>query len=922
MIDYLKKPWLGQLLFWSWNILFIILFLYAEVSSGFLSRIVKNAFVGFTSMDFAFFAGALLICPFVCVLIASTVLKNHSPSLLKLFYGFEMPFCLLLFIRIFGFGQLTTATTHLFILFVVGMLSYLSDILIKKENTPTWLRYFQQVGHALLLIIGIYSAILLSFFTIPLLAQFITVLFQIDWLDFSIVDFFQFGFFAVLFGCFFLLTSTVFIAMPIAAFFLYTKAFANKFTSGVLLGKLIMLITLFVNLALLVTFNLSQSQEFAFQELEKDFSVLENQQAFIINSAKIKEGLLNAYLSPYRYFGSKEANTEVSSMYGDAFNFKPATCLHIQKAFNWIAAPFMYNGHSREDVRRAQQYYSEYFDANIQRAEKTAISSALKSTWNRDGIEAGLLNINQEMVFIEKQEVTVTEMKDVAEIEIYESYVNHTFDRQEIFYYFTLPSNAVFTSMWLSDDDKKKKYAFKVSPRGAAQQVYRNEVKRRVDPSLLEQVGPNQYRLRAFPIEAKTREHRGRNFDVIDGKPFHLWLSYKVLMNEKNEWPLPIVQEKRNVFWNKKTQLTINGKSVDKTDDWLPSHIPAKYSGSRKKHSVQISDSISIEIDPEAITHTPMSSERKKMAVLIDGSYSMNGSREALMEAIEKLGNSHIQEYHPRDMEFFFINEAVKKYPLPELLSDLQSNKLIFFKGKSYSEMLELYQKSNKVDELVDAVLILSDAGNYESAKNSSVELKLINSPVYLWHLSEKKASIYTDDFLEIIQNTEGAIVGNLDELSKVIELNLYDQGVLSYKDGAMFKLKKTDPSSLDAKAAADSPISEIATKLFIEKMKVPKEGPERLALLDEAHRLALKEKIVTTFSSMIVLVNDRQKKALEEAEKADDRFQREKETGAEMPGANIDATGVPEPHEWLLLAIVFLLLLYRYYERKRQLTV
>jgi hypothetical protein len=64
-------------------------------------------------------------------------------------------------------------------------------------------------------------------------------------------------------------------------------------------------------------------------------------------------------------------------------------------------------------------------------------------------------------------------------------------------YYFSLPESAVITGVWLGDSpDRNQRYEYTVAPRGAAQAVYRNEVRRNMDPALVEQIGPRQYRLR------------------------------------------------------------------------------------------------------------------------------------------------------------------------------------------------------------------------------------------------------------------------------------------------------------------------------------------------------------------------------------------------------------------------------------------
>ena len=117
------------------------------------------------------------------------------------------------------------------------------------------------------------------------------------------------------------------------------------------------------------------------------------------------------------------------------------------------------------------------------------------------------------------------------------------------------------TGIWLGEtSDRSQSHPFQVSTRGAAQQVYKAQIQRRVDPALLEQVGPQNYRLRVYPILPK-------------GKPMHMWMTYKV-MKQDNSWSLPHLNEQRNVYWNRSTQRTIDGKSVTVRDKWLRTQLP------------------------------------------------------------------------------------------------------------------------------------------------------------------------------------------------------------------------------------------------------------------------------------------------------------------------------------------------------------
>ena len=170
---------------------------------------------------------------------------------------------------------------------------------------------------------------------------------------------------------------------------------------------------------------------------------------------------------------------------------------------------------------------------------------------------------------------------DLAEIELHEVYENRTGDPQEILYYFSLPETAAVTGLWLGEtDDRGAAFAFTISPRGAAQRVYRAEVQRRRDPALLEQVGPRQYRLRAFPIPASTVDNaggRGRSRpEIVPGRAMHLWMRYRALA-DGDAFPLPHLLEERNAYRDRATRRTLDGRPISlDAATWLPASIAAE----------------------------------------------------------------------------------------------------------------------------------------------------------------------------------------------------------------------------------------------------------------------------------------------------------------------------------------------------------
>ena len=228
----------------------------------------------------------------------------------------------------------------------------------------------------------------------------------------------------------------------------------------------------------------------------------------------------------------------------------------------------------------AAQLYEDFFDQPITDGEREAVVRAVRSTWSADQAEAAWRAVDDREVRLNRQEVTVSEHGDWAEIELYEVYQNVTSERQEVIYYFSLPESAAVTGVWLGNSpDRSLRFAYQVAPRGAAQASYRSELIRNVDPALIEQIGPRQYRLRVFPIDpinistdfdgAKTTR------TVHEGPELHLWLTYRTPAID-GAWPLPQLADKYNVFWDRTSERSIAGKAVRGNEsDWLPASVPA-----------------------------------------------------------------------------------------------------------------------------------------------------------------------------------------------------------------------------------------------------------------------------------------------------------------------------------------------------------
>jgi putative PEP-CTERM system integral membrane protein len=119
--------------------------------------------------------------------------------------------------------------------------------------------------------------------------------------------------------------------------------------------------------------------------------------------------------------------------------------------------------------------------------------------------------------------------------------------------------------------------------------------------------------------------------------------------------------------------------------------------------------------------------------------------------------------------------------------------------------------------------------------------------------------------------------------------------------------------------AANDGFAAFAARRLILNAMHRQRAALDDLDTLDHLHAIAIEHGVVTPYSSMIVLVEQRQKNLLDQLEARGDRFQREyEEVGETTPQSPFSVTGVPEPEEWLLLALAAAMLIWYVYTTRR----
>ena len=835
-----------QVLIWLINVpLLMIGYLGVLLSLG---TYLTDTVAGTLPVDFLFALTGFVAVPTFCVVLA----QRRQVSLSRLFYGVEAPLLLICTIRFFWLRELTFANGLIIVAGIVCAVAYLDELL--NENTRPW-QWLRMAVHSLMLLVGLYGGVVSLFYSIPFLVLLIRE---------PLILVYLFPFAIVLFPL---------ITAPLGTAGVYFRSWQqnlSELASDYGLRKAILSTAAVIIVTISTLIGLQhqpQNQAFALLNSPVDSS---SRQALIQKSDTIRSGLLNAYLAQYRYPNTRQ-DTTIRDLYR-SLDFPDSFAQSLQNAYSYLVSPFLYHG-NRADSDRAAHLYAQFFDTPIIKAEQKAIKQAIGATFRRNEAKAGLLDINEEKVWLAKQQITVKEHGDWADVELYEVYDNQTAQQEEILYYFSLPESAVVTGVWLGESaNKEQRFTYTVSPRGAAQQVYNEEVNRRVDPALLEQVGPRNYRLRAFPI---LPHGQGQ---------MHLWLTYKV-MQQEGGWALPQLQERRNIFWNQKTPRVWQGVATQ-SQEWLSKIIPAQQI-QPQVHQVNLAEGYQVSAKPTVDVQLPL----LRLAIALDSSYSMNVHRREVEQVFQWLQ----QQGLANDADVYV---TASEGGQPQRIDDIRRfdpRQVTFYGMLQYQEMLKQWAQL-RGDIAYDGVLLITDAGSYELSTDSAAPQ--LPAPLWLVHLGGLPRA-YDDATVQAILSSGGGATTDVQEALQ--RLAVQHDSMMNRVDGYTWTIKETEQKP----TVAD--FSPLAARQLIHSL-IQGNQP-----LDAVHAIAKHYDIVTPYSSMIVLVNDRQREALKKAEGEEDRFDREVEDQQLPPTSDAalsPVSAVPEPAQWMLLVVVLALLM------------
>lgn len=929
-------------LFWSWNIIFLA-FMVFGFAPNLLPEMLAAVKTGIIPAEFLVYGVVLVSIPVVTVGLGAIRLRREPARLFVLGYGVEGPLMLGLALRFFVLRQATPAAWLLFGVAALGIATLLWQLLDKRIDqrgpAPAWLRL---AGLALLLVAGLYAGVWLAFYAVPLagagwnglayilgnfpqfLREFGRALHELFTGAWRAIPFALLGITLMIY------TATLLVLLPAAIPIIYVRewwrgvqAFRYRRAWAVLLTLLVLALTA----GLFVAVN-RQPQAAVFALLENPPASPTQARALLAQQNTIRAGLLNAFLAPHRYVSAVGEVRHIRDIYRDTFDMPAAQAARVQAWYEAVARPILYqpvhpaqpnenrwdNVALRQESQEAAKLYAAFFDQPIIEGERTQIVRAVRSTWQVDQAQAAWQAVDDREVYLARQELTVTEHGDWAEFELYEVYQNQTTQRQEVVYYFSLPESAVVTGVWLGHSaNRSQRFEYRVSPRGAAQELYRTEVRRRIDPALVEQIGPRQYRLRAFPIEPQQViwGESSRSANIEEAPPLHLWLTWRALA-QNGVWPLPQLAELRNVYWNADSVRLVNQQPlVVAADRWLPAALPPAQAVQPVAHRYEFPGGQAVLAQPANPAELPALPTNLRLAVVLDRSRSMAAA--AAADAV-KTALAHLAHLDAAIDVYLTASKFRGEAPAVVGLAQVNPENILYFGGQNAAELLAQFEALH-TGPPYDAILVLTDGTGYQLV-DPEVQVSTPTAPVWMVHLDGNLPLGYDDATLEALQASGGGVTGSLAEaLTRLAVARSPLAATADVIDGYVWTVAPANMAGLPVERVSAAPAEDgfaplAARRLILGTMQQNRGRLDQLENLDQLHAIAIENSIVTPYSSMIVLVTDEQQRRLEWLEQGSDRFEREHEAvGDTMPDDQFTVTGVPEPEEWLLMALAATLL-------------
>ncbi|HEY9655483.1 MAG TPA: TIGR02921 family PEP-CTERM protein, partial [Crinalium sp.] len=336
--------------FWIFN-LTLLAIVYLGVVPFLGLALLSDAATGQVPVNFLVTFVGLVGVPTTCTIAGFRTNVRQPVALFELFYGIEAPLLLLCITRFFWLRDLTLPTTFLLLTLLLGTIITGHWLLSRQENLLR-VNLWHLAGQVMVLAIALYVTAMQAFYVPPMLVALVMELPTL--LTYSI---FVFPLALLVVGL-----ST----LPLGMVVMYgrslhstLKQLGTRYGTWQVRAFTATIFAVGVGAFLLVQ---QQPQTTAFRLLDPPPQTDQQRQAVLQKSQTIRNGLLNAYLSSYRYPRSDDSG--MRDIYRNTLHVSDNFAETVQYGFNALTAPFNYQG-TAADIDKAAQLYAQFFDTPI-----------------------------------------------------------------------------------------------------------------------------------------------------------------------------------------------------------------------------------------------------------------------------------------------------------------------------------------------------------------------------------------------------------------------------------------------------------------------------------------------------------------------------------------------------------------------------
>ena len=233
---------------------------------------------------------------------------------------------------------------------------------------------------------------------------------------------------------------------------------------------------------------------------------------------------------------------------------------------------------------------------------------------------------------------------------------------------------------------------------------------------------------------------------VTPGAQLYMWLTYTVLAND-GAWPMPLLAEKANVYWDQSSLRTVNGDALDgQAEPWLPNSVAAVNPLESSAHQVNFPSGETVILLPVSDAQDNEIPADLQLAVVLDRSRSMEMQAAAVDETLTAL------QTMVSDVDVYLTSSFYRgEQPSVAKLAKIVPNQIDYIGGQNAAELLDQFFALSE-DRGYDAIFVLTDGTGFKVG-GESLDLPIPNAPVWMVHLDGNLPYGYDDATLQAVQS-------------------------------------------------------------------------------------------------------------------------------------------------------------------------